>query len=203
MPRFLSYLSSPARSSLSCVYYKKNLGPEIYMIFISSCGFTSQPCWLVHWNLDKICIKTAQWTAAQKNKSMRFWEWGMLDNNNSNWKQYSKWVLGSSNVELMGTNYSSLVGQEPETKVQWYIIQWLFVACNCRAIPWSFKQSLIYFFWISLWLWLPQKLQENVEKLQVFFYSFWEAWVKMASVFSRLFLCKHTSMMVSKTAHYM
>jgi hypothetical protein len=40
----------------------------------------------------------------------------MLDNNNNNWKQYSKWVLGSSNVELMGVNYSSLVGQQPETK---------------------------------------------------------------------------------------
>jgi hypothetical protein len=115
------------------------------MIFISSCGFTSQPCWLVHWNSDKICIKTAQWTAVQKNKSMRFWEWGMLDNNNNNWKQYSKWVLESSNDELMGTNYSSLVGQEPETKVQWYIIQWLFVACNNRGRS---RKFLIYFFWI-------------------------------------------------------
>ncbi len=167
------------------------------MIFMSSCGFTSQP---FHWNLDKICIKTAQWTAAEKNKSMRFWEWGMLDNNNNNWKQYSKWVLGSSNVELMGTNYSSLVGQEPETKVQWYIIQWLFVACNNRG---GSRKSFIYFFWISLLLWLPQKLQENVEKLQVFFYSFFlEASLKMASIFSRLLLCKHTSMMASKTAHY-
>jgi hypothetical protein len=67
----------------------------------------------------------------------------MLDNNNNNWKQYSKWVFGSSNVELMDTNYSSLVGQEPETKVQWYIIQWLFVACNNGG---GSRKSLIYFF---------------------------------------------------------
>jgi hypothetical protein len=119
------------------------------MIFISSCGLTSQPCWSVHWNSYKICIKQLNELQCKKethqktNKmlseiylttititgsnmicgSLKAWVCNCKACMSGSLGSMSQ-VLGNSNVDWWVLTTLFLVGQEPETKVQ------RFVACS-------------------------------------------------------------------------